>query len=66
MSRSGTPTLPFVLPMYETMMASLREHAADESLLQSLRVAATAGLTKLTVYHEKAKQCQFNVIATSK
>ncbi|KAF7363114.1 Dimer-Tnp-hAT domain-containing protein [Mycena venus] len=64
MSRSGTPTLPFVLAMYETMMASLREHAADESLLQSLRVAATAGLTKLTVYYEKAKQCQFNVIAT--
>ncbi|KAF7328569.1 Dimer-Tnp-hAT domain-containing protein [Mycena venus] len=64
MSRSGTPTLPFVLLMYEIMMTSLREHAANELLLQPLRVAATAGLVKLTVYYEKAKQCQFNVIAT--
>ncbi|KAF7340416.1 Dimer-Tnp-hAT domain-containing protein [Mycena venus] len=65
MSCSGTPTLPFVLPMYETMMTSLQEHAADRSLLRPLQAAAIVGLAKLTVYYEKAKQCQFNVIATT-
>ncbi|KAJ7148098.1 hypothetical protein C8R43DRAFT_1069164 [Mycena crocata] len=64
MSKSHTPTLPWVLPMYEHMVKALGVNRDDETLLPSLRTAATAGLEKLNVYYEKAKQCQFNVIAT--
>jgi hypothetical protein len=65
MSRSSTPTLPWVLPMYEGMLKHLRAWIADETVLESVRMAATAGLTKLETYYVKARGCQFNVIATS-
>ncbi|KAJ7156332.1 hypothetical protein C8R46DRAFT_909917 [Mycena filopes] len=64
MSRSKAPTLPWVLPMYEHMLKNLKMHRDDATQLPSLRAAATAGLEKLETYYEKAKGCQFNVIAT--
>ncbi|KAJ7676984.1 hypothetical protein DFH06DRAFT_976182 [Mycena polygramma] len=64
MSRSSTPTLPWVLPMYEGMLKHLRACKLDNSLSAKLRVAAEAGLEKLEEYYDKACQCQLNVIAT--
>ncbi|KAJ7189246.1 hypothetical protein C8R46DRAFT_877092, partial [Mycena filopes] len=64
MSKSSTPTLPWVLPMYEHMLKHLQATRDDGKILQPLRVAAAAGLDKLNVYYEKARGCQFNVIAT--
>ncbi|KAF7364657.1 Eukaryotic translation initiation factor 3 [Mycena venus] len=37
----------------------------NHTILKSLRVAAAAGLTKLATYYDKARKCQFNVIATT-
>lgn len=64
MSRSSTPTLPWVLPMYEMMLKHLRKCKDDETSLISLRNAADAGLEKLETYYVKARGCQLNVIAT--
>ncbi|KAF7360904.1 Dimer-Tnp-hAT domain-containing protein [Mycena sanguinolenta] len=64
MSKSSTPTLPWVIPMYEKMLEHLREHVSNNDLSLSLREAVGAGLTKLEEYYEKACGCQFNVIAT--
>ncbi|KAJ7839207.1 hypothetical protein B0H14DRAFT_2512952 [Mycena olivaceomarginata] len=65
MSKSTTPTLPFVIPMYEKMLKHLHATCEDENVLQ-LRVAVSAGLEKLNTYYQKARACQFNVIATGK
>ncbi|KAJ7909790.1 hypothetical protein B0H13DRAFT_1582110, partial [Mycena leptocephala] len=54
MSRSGTPTLPWVLPMYEGMLVHLRTCRDNETLTSSLRDAAAAGLEKLEGYYSKA------------
>ncbi|KAF7362862.1 Dimer-Tnp-hAT domain-containing protein [Mycena venus] len=64
MSKSSTPTLPWVLPMYEKMLVHLWSTRADEKILQPLRVAASAGLEKLEMYYAKARACQFNIIVT--
>lgn len=64
MSHSKTPTLPWVLPMYEHMDRHLKKHIADDSQLPLLRVAAVAGMQKLNKYHTMARDCQYNVIAT--
>ncbi|KAJ7721351.1 hypothetical protein DFH07DRAFT_760491 [Mycena maculata] len=64
MSKSSTPTLPWVLPMYRKMAEHLTTTRDNENVLQSLRVAAGAGLEKLQMYYTKALGCQFNVIAT--
>ncbi|KAJ7453226.1 hypothetical protein FB451DRAFT_1373925 [Mycena latifolia] len=64
MSKSTTPTLPWVIPMYEKMLKHLTDARDNVGILEPLRVAAAAGLTKLTTYYEKARGCQFNVIAT--
>ncbi|KAJ7660882.1 hypothetical protein DFH06DRAFT_988730, partial [Mycena polygramma] len=64
MSRAKAPTLPWVLPMYEHMLKELTAHRDDVTLLSPLRTAASAGLEKLNQYYEKAKGCQFNVVAT--
>ncbi|KAF7372567.1 hypothetical protein MVEN_00119300 [Mycena venus] len=63
MSRSGTPTLPWVLPMYEGMLKHLRS-AQDTLKFPCLRTAAAAGLEKLKNYYSKACNCQLNIIAT--
>ncbi|KAF7358612.1 Dimer-Tnp-hAT domain-containing protein [Mycena sanguinolenta] len=64
MSKSSTPTLPWVIPMYENMLEHLRVHVEKNDLTLSLREAASAGLVKLEQYYEKARRCQFNIIAT--
>lgn len=64
MSRAKTPTLPWVLPMYEHMLKHLRGYVADTDQLPTLRYAAGEGLAKLEGYYQKARGCQFNVIAT--
>lgn len=67
MSRSNTPTLPWVLPMYEMMLKHLREYKNSElAAFAPLRDAATAGLLKLEKYYDEARKCQFNVVATCK
>jgi len=60
---SSTPTLPWVLPMYEYMRRHLQSYSTD--LHNPLRTTADAGLIKLNKYYFKARECQFNVIATS-
>jgi hypothetical protein len=64
MSRSSTPTLPWVIPMYEHMLQNLRVRVSDDTSIPSLRIAAAAGLEKLESYYAKATECQLNVIAT--
>ena len=64
MSHSTTPTLPWVLPMYEHMDRHLKKQIDDVNQLPLLRVAAIAGMQKLHQYHAKARDCQYNVIAT--
>ncbi|KAI0061285.1 hypothetical protein BV25DRAFT_1805777 [Artomyces pyxidatus] len=64
MSRSKTPTLPWVLPMYEHMRLSLTSRVSDESLPLSLREGIAAGLEKLMHYYDLARGSQFPVIAT--
>ncbi|KAJ6484240.1 ribonuclease H-like domain-containing protein, partial [Mycena sanguinolenta] len=63
MSRSRTPTLPWVLPMYEGMLKHLRS-AQYDALLPSLRSAAVEGLQKLEEYYSKACDSQLNIVAT--
>ncbi|KAF8202641.1 hypothetical protein K438DRAFT_1716386, partial [Mycena galopus ATCC 62051] len=64
MSKSKTPTLPWVLPMYEQMLQHLTKTSEDAGLPAALRLAAGAGLVKLKHYYNKAQNCQFYVIAT--
>ncbi|KDR65759.1 hypothetical protein GALMADRAFT_1362644 [Galerina marginata CBS 339.88] len=64
MSHSTTPTLPWVLPMYEHMDRHLQKHIQDPNQLPALRAAAMSGLQKLNHYHSMARECQYNVIAT--
>lgn len=65
MSRAKTPTLPWVLPMYEHMLKHLKGFVEDHKQLATLRYAAGEGLAKLEGYYQKARGCQFKVIATS-
>ncbi|EKM48650.1 uncharacterized protein PHACADRAFT_108524 [Phanerochaete carnosa HHB-10118-sp] len=64
MSVARTPTLPYVLPMYEYMRQSLDANAQDEKLDPLIRNAAAAGLLKLLGYYTKAKASQYVIIAT--
>ncbi|KAJ7865199.1 hypothetical protein B0H13DRAFT_1448789, partial [Mycena leptocephala] len=63
MSRSHTPTLPWVLPMYEGMLKHLQS-AQVNAKFSCLRTAAAAGHEKLQTYYSKACDCQLNIIAT--
>ncbi|KAJ3753352.1 ribonuclease H-like domain-containing protein, partial [Lentinula raphanica] len=64
MSRSDTPTIPYVLPMYRHMEVTLQELETDVALSFSIQTAITVGLEKLAKYHELAKRNQFYIIAT--
>ncbi|KAF5378354.1 hypothetical protein D9615_002986 [Tricholomella constricta] len=64
MSRTGTPTLSWVLPMYEHMIKHLNSFINNAGVLPALATAARAGLEKLNTYYTKARGCQYNVIAT--
>lgn len=64
MSRAGTPTLPWVLPMHEHMIKHLKSYINDPNQPHRLTSAAEAGLKKLDEYYQKARDCQYNVIAT--
>jgi hypothetical protein len=46
--------------MYEMMLKHLCGRTDDAKF----GVAAAAGLEKLEIYYEKARGCQFNIIAT--
>ncbi|KAF7341071.1 hypothetical protein MSAN_02093200 [Mycena sanguinolenta] len=63
MSRSRTPTLPWVLPMYEGMRKHLKG-TMDTATYPSLRTAAGAALDKLESYYSKACNSQLNIVAT--
>ncbi|KAF7794640.1 hypothetical protein EIP86_005777, partial [Pleurotus ostreatoroseus] len=64
MSRAHTPTLPYVLPMYEHMRKSLIRSTEDPVLSKTLRDAAAAGLEKLLQYYHHAKVSDHTMIAT--
>ncbi|KAJ7768113.1 hypothetical protein DFH07DRAFT_736483 [Mycena maculata] len=63
MSHSSTPTLPWVLPMYEGMRKHLQASEGNAKF-GCLRMAAAAGLEKLEFYYSKASDSQLNIIAT--
>ncbi|KAJ6549658.1 hypothetical protein B0H10DRAFT_1968933 [Mycena sp. CBHHK59/15] len=60
---SCTPTLPWVLPMYEGMLKHLRS-AQDNTKYSCICTAVAAGLEKLQNYYSKACDCQLNIIVT--
>lgn len=66
MSRSGTPTLPWAIPMYQLMQESLASNIVDNSLPSRMRTACRKALDKLEHYYDIAKSNHFNVLATSK
>ncbi|OCH90835.1 hypothetical protein OBBRIDRAFT_730002 [Obba rivulosa] len=59
-----TPTLSWVLPMYEQIKSVLKE-TIKTTLNENLRNAAFAGLAKLMTYYAKARKCYFTILATS-
>ncbi|KAJ7707181.1 hypothetical protein B0H16DRAFT_1242259, partial [Mycena metata] len=54
MSRSRTPTLPWVLPMYEYMRKHLKKCQNDATLPAAVRGATEAATEKLEEYYSKA------------
>ena len=64
MSRSGTPTLPLVLPEYVNMQSELEEQVNDPQLDPRIRNAVAAGLLKLNEYFDHAKQSHHTILAT--
>ncbi|TFY61097.1 hypothetical protein EVJ58_g4726 [Rhodofomes roseus] len=64
MSMSRTPTLPYVLPMYEHMRTSLVD-TIETTAERTVKRAAQAGLEKLMQYYEKARQNESCIIATA-
>ncbi|SJL11861.1 uncharacterized protein ARMOST_15272 [Armillaria ostoyae] len=64
MSYSTTPTLPWVLPMYEKMKKHLVSTQNSDTQLPQIRTAASAALAKLDKYYFKAVFNQYNIIAT--
>lgn len=66
MSRSDTPTLPWVLPMYEHMRASLDAVVRNELLPTNLREACAAALNKLEQYYGLARNNHNCILATGK
>ncbi|KAH9912012.1 ribonuclease H-like domain-containing protein [Fomitopsis serialis] len=64
MSKQSMPTLPWVLPMYAHMKTALTDTITSPSTKPMLAVAAQAGLSKLEQYYTKARECQYNVVAT--
>ncbi len=65
MSHSKTPTLPWVLPLYEMMREHLLDTIAAPQQSPKISSAASMGLTKLDSYYFKAKFNQYNILATS-
>lgn len=62
----GTPTLPWVIPMYEHMKQSLVITFSDTSLPDNLREASAAALSKLEQYYSLARGNHLCVLATGK
>jgi hypothetical protein len=65
MSRANVPNLPWVLPLYEEMRKFLQQNIDDTALPSQLRIAADAGMKKLSHYNDLANKNHFNIIATS-
>ncbi|KAF7305351.1 hypothetical protein HMN09_00787000 [Mycena chlorophos] len=64
MSQAGTPTLPWVLPLYEDMLDHLKQCRDDLKLPFQIRTGTAAALGKLEHYYELAQKSQFNVVST--
>ncbi|TRM56818.1 hypothetical protein BD626DRAFT_413086, partial [Schizophyllum amplum] len=64
MSQGSTPTLPWVLPMYEHMRQRLENLMNDGGLVVELREAVAAGHKKLMQYYDIAKESQYTMLAT--
>lgn len=60
-----TPTLPWVLPMYEKMKKHLVSMQNSDTQLPQICTAASAALAKLDKYYFKAVFNQYNIITTS-
>lgn len=66
MSRASTPTIPFVLPLYEQLYANLSAASQNRtSIPLVIRQGATAGLEKLLKYKRIAENNQFYRLGTS-
>lgn len=50
--------------MYTLMEQELSKRISSEETPEMIRTAASAGLVKLQQYHELAKKCQYNWLAT--
>lgn len=64
MSRANTPTLPWVLPMYEHMRQSLHGIMETPTLPSNIREAAAAADNKLEQYFALARKNQYCILAT--
>lgn len=64
MSRSNTPTLPWVLPMYERTRTLLQSTIENTKLPDRLREASAAAQRKLEQYYSLARTNHFNILAT--
>ena len=65
-SSAGTPTLPWVIPMYELMQRHLSSKANMKSLLFEIQSTCREALGKLDKYYTMAVNCQYNILATRK
>ncbi|KAJ3513785.1 hypothetical protein NLJ89_g2755 [Agrocybe chaxingu] len=64
MSISGTPTLPFVLPLFTSLERHLQRQADNKDHPYSIRSGAKAALQKLKKYFNIATGNQFYILAT--
>ncbi|KAF8327514.1 hypothetical protein F5887DRAFT_898654, partial [Amanita rubescens] len=63
-SSAGTPTLPWIIPMYELMQRHLSSKADMRSLPFEIQSACREALGKLDKYYIIAVNCQYNILAT--
>ncbi|KAF8335608.1 hypothetical protein F5887DRAFT_891923 [Amanita rubescens] len=63
-SSAGTPTLPWIIPMYELMQRHLSSKADMRSLPFEIQSACQEALGKLDKYYIIAVNCQYNILAT--
>jgi hypothetical protein len=63
-SQAKQPTIPFVLPVYETLYAHLSNTISERKVHIRIRQGAKPALEKLQKYREKALDNQFYKLGT--
>jgi hypothetical protein len=64
MSQSKQPTIPYVLPVYETLHAHLSSVIAERKVHIRIRQGARPALEKLQKYREKALDNHYYKLGT--